>query len=413
LLAALSACENQGYEDVFDKPPVERRKEFFDQLQSTLVAPGKAWVMQYFITPESPGYNFYADFKLSGEVKMGAKNTRTANIYKEYTSRYGLSIENGPALIFSTYNEILHTYSDPDISQSIAGDFEFVVLDLTDDLIKLKGKKSGSEVWLNRLAANTTGEEYIQQSDVLKNFLFPIGGPDFILEAAGKTYSFTEGYTSIFKIKESGVDTLIELPYITTPTGFRLYKPLEIGEMKIQNFQLSSDKNKLLCTDKDANVELTIANGVAGFFINSLSASLTNSWKVDKDNLGGAFAAAYSQIVDNCKAKYNEDFDSFFFTYKPARRNLTLSFKSGKYEGAFNFDIALKEGTANQIVFTNKNAADTNGNVYLKNISGFDTFLNELSNGNYIITTESPLSMSTVKLVSVSNPDNCFRLILN
>jgi hypothetical protein len=414
LMGGMFACQDEKYENVFGVAPEQRRKEYFEQLRATLVNAENGWNMQYFLSENSQGYNIYVTFDGSGNATLGAKSAYTGNVYKEYTGSYNLTVENGPALVFSTYNGALHPFMDPDINSGVSADFEFIVFDLKDDTVRLKGKWSNAEIFLIRLPAGMGGEEYIRRAEETKQLLFPKGSPALILDAEEKTYFFTEGNTSIFKIQEAGVDTTLLIPYIATVDGFRLYKNLEIGEKKLRNFQLVNNRNELICTDPGVNAKFRpIINDIPEFFLNSLASTASTVWKIDKNGLNGVFAEAYTQIVNNCKDKYKEDFESLFFVYKMARRSITLSFKSGKYEGAFNFDIAQKEGTTDQIVFTNKNSADGNGNVYLKNIPGFDTFLNELGKESYTISTESAMSVSIIKFAQASNPDNWFKVLLN
>jgi hypothetical protein len=345
---------------------------------------------------------------------LGAKTAQTDNVYKEYTSNYNLTTENGPSLVFNTYNMALHPFIDPDVNTTGWADFEFVVYDLTDDVIRLKGKWTNIETRLVRLPGGISGEQYVLQAENTKQLLCPKGGPELVLNAEGKTYQFRNGHTSVFEISETGVDTAIVIPYIPTANGFRLYQPLETGEKKLLNFELINNRNELVCTDPGVNAQFAaLTNDVPGFFLNSFGATLSNVWKIDKNNLGGIFAEVYEQIVNNCQTVYKEDFDYFALAYKTARRSTTLSFKSGRYEGAFNFDMTLKEGTANQIVFTNKNSADGNGNVYLRNIPGFDTFINELGKETYLLSSESAMSVSILKFTQVSDPNNWFQVMLN
>jgi hypothetical protein len=410
LLAITVSCQNEGYDPVFDEKPAERSKLFIEQFQGMLATPEKGWIIQYFPTETSQGYNLYARFDTSGEVVLGAKNLRTGNVYKEYTSRYGLTFDVGPMLNFVTYNENLHPFSDPDLDWSAMGDFEFSILDVSDNLIRLKGKKSQTDIWMIRLDANTSGEEYILRSEAVKNYLFVKGSPTLNLNTGNKTYSFSDGYTSMFKIIEASGDTT-SVSYIPTLDGFRLYQPLETGDdVKIRTFQLNEDKSRLICTDLD--IPLTVPP-VTDFFINSQYPSFSNTWNVDKNRLGGTFAAIHAQIVENCKSKYKEEFKGFFFIYKLSHKSLTLSFKSGsRYEGTFDFDL-LEEPSGEQIVFKDKGTMDDNGSFYLNNVPGFDRFLLELQNGNYTISTEYPVGFAVIKIVSVSNPDNWFELLLN
>jgi hypothetical protein len=415
LIGGMFACQDEKYENVFGVAPEQRRKEYFEQLRSTLINAENGWNMQYFLSENSRGYNLYATFDDSGNATLGAKSAYTGNVYKEYSSGYSVTMENGPVLAFSTYNDALHSFMNPDINLGTSADFEFIVFDLKDDTIRLKGKWLNAEILLVRLPAGTTGEEYIRRAEETQQLLFAEGSPDLILETEGNTYTFTEGSRLIFKIREADADTTITTPYIATADGFRLYKSLDAGGKKLRNFQFINNRNGLICIDPGVNAGFRpVADNILEFFQNSLSATASNVWKIDKDELGGVFAEVYAQIVDNCKDKYKEDFESLFFTYKKTRQSATLSFKSGgKFEGAFNFDVAPKEGTTNQVVFTNKNAADTNGNVYLKNIPGFDAFIGELGKDSYTISTESAMSVSVITFVQTSNPDNRFRVLLN
>lgn len=414
LIGGMFACQDGKYENVFGEAPVERRNAYFEQLRTTLTGAENGWNMQYFPVENGPGYNLYASFSESGEAVLGAKTVYTGNVYREYASSYSLTADNGPALVFTTYNHALHPFADPDINLSTLADFEFIVFDLKDDTVLLKGKWMKTDVRLIRLPAGMTGEEYVRRAEEMKQLLFAKGSPELILDVEEASYSFSEENTSILKIRAVGADTAVTTPYITTADGFRLYKSMEAGGKKLQNFRLVDDG--LICTDPGVNARFRpAADDICEFFLNSL-ASTGHIWKIDPNSLGGVFAEAYAQIASNCKEKYKEDFESLFFAYKTPRRGITLSFKSvgkNEYEGAFNFGIAQKEGTANQIVFTNKNSADTNGSLYLKNIPGFDVFLNELETGSYTVSTESAMSVSVIKFTRLSNPDNWFQVLLN
>jgi hypothetical protein len=415
LLVVLPACQDDKYDNVFNESPTDRRKAYFDNLQSTLIAPEQGWILQYFASPESQGYNLFARFKNASEVVLGANHSFSGNVYAEYASKYDLKIENGPMLSFITYNQALHPFSDPDLRPAISGNFEFRIIDVAEDVIQLSGKRSAVEVRLTRLAANTTGEEYILQSGAMKNFLFAQGTPDLYLEVDDKTFSLSNGYTSVLGIKNVAVDTAAveNIPYIATPTGLRLYKPLEIGGLKMQEFRINDDKSALLATN--ANAQIVAKKDLSEFFFSSFSMEFPNSWKIDPNSPSGEFAKAYAQIVENCRIMYKEDFKSLFFVYKPLPRGITLSFDryNGKLGGSLDFEIARKTGSDDEIVFTYKKTGDANGLTYLSNIVGFNLLIQTLEEGSYKIEPESSLSLTSFQLVSVSKPDNKIKLSLN
>jgi hypothetical protein len=412
LTVFLPGCRNNEFENVFGETPDARRKAFFEQLQSTLIAPENGWIMQYFTSEESQAYNLYAAFDASSTVELGGKNQFTADVYRTFTSRYDMLVENGPSLKFVTYNPLLHAFSDPDKDRAADSDFEFVVAELSDKLIKMTGKKTHVEVWLNRLD-NLTGEEYILRSEEMQKFLFSKGSPDLLLKTDDKTYFLSEGYSGIFNIRESDADTTTIMPFVVTPEGFRLNKPLDAADNTIRTFQLSEDKNSLICTDAGVNAQITGAPIHAGnFFINSIKSNNSNSWKIDPDKLSGVFSGIYNSIVEGCKDQFKEDFESLFFTYKSDRKGTTLSFGSGKYEGAFDIAVSLDE-TSGKVVFTDKGTFDTNGGVYLKNIGGFGRFLEELFRNGFTVTVESSLNPGLLRFTSVSNLGDGFVIRLN
>jgi hypothetical protein len=412
LMVFLPSCRDNEQENVFNETPDARQKAFFEQLQSTLTAAENGWIMQYFTSEESQAYNLYAAFDKSYVVELGAKHLYTSNVYQTFTSRYDMLVENGPSLKFVTYNPVLHAFSDPDIDREAESDFEFVVADISDKIIKMNGKRTNVEVWLNRLDG-LTGEAYILRSEEMQKFLFTKGSPDMLLKTDDKTYFLSNGFSGIFNIRESDADTTTIMPFVVTPEGFRLYKPLNNGGNNIRTFKLNEDKTGLVCTDAGVNAQITgIAVNAGSFFLNSIELNNANSWKIAPDKLSGVFTDIYHSIVDGCKNQFKEDFESLFFTYKTGRKSITLSFKSGKYEGAFDIGVSLDE-TSGKVVFTDKGTFDTNGGVYLKSIEGFGRLLEELFRDSFTVTSESSLNPGILRFTSVSNPENRFVLQLN
>jgi hypothetical protein len=407
------ACQNET--QVFEQEPVERRQAFFERFQAALIAPGKGWIMQYFPTGgESAGHNLFMNFNATYEVTMGASHAFTSNVYAEHVSRYGLTVEGAPVLHFTTYNAVLHSFSDPDLNEA-AGDFEFIIADFTTDFIRLKGKRHNADVCLTRLD-DTDGEEYIRRAEATKNALFALRSPALRLRVGDRAYTFGEGHTSVFKIREEGADSVRNMAYIALPDGFRLYAPFEAGDAKVQTFRWNDDRSLLICSDAGVNAAIgSSVDDATAFFLSSLEMNSSYSWNVQPAALHGVFADAYARINASYQTQ-NQAFDGFVLTYKPGIQGLALSFKGRNaatpHEGAIGINLALEAGFADRVRFTDRNAADANGQRFLNNYDGARDFLSALCAGSYTVTVESPLQLSKFKFASDLNPDDRFELTL-
>jgi hypothetical protein len=93
---------------------------------------------------DAKGYNMVLKFNKNGNVSVTAKNgTTTMNKIKTDTaSTWAVKSDYGPILTFDTYNEVFHAFSDPkNDGAGLLGDYEFLILKATPELVLLKGKK--------------------------------------------------------------------------------------------------------------------------------------------------------------------------------------------------------------------------------------------------------------------------------
>ena len=398
LSGLLFACQNAGYENVFDESPAERRQEFFDKFHSTLTSPNNGWVMQYFLSTESPGYNIITVFDPSGSVKMGAKHFYTGNVYQEYTSEYGTLIETGPMLKFTTYNTALHPFCDPDINQSTIADFEFSVQEVTDNLILMRGKKSDAEIWMNRLPGNITGENYILQAETTKNFLFSSTSPDLQLNVGEKSFTLANGYTSIFTVDEVGVDTDTTkfIPFISTPEGFRLYKPFEIGDITIRSFRLNETKDALICNE-NTNIQLSGNDDIADYFAKNRA----SVWIMDVNNLSPRVSELFKKIEQSCQQVYGASNVSLSIAYTTGRNafSLRLSFFRNNTLVYGNIDLPLSYLGKNKISFAYTANGDNNGLLFIDRIDGVVDMAQLLAT-SFILDSSSIFNPADIKFTN-------------
>jgi hypothetical protein len=405
-------------EDLFDESAALRINHAITEAKDVLVSADNGWIMQYFPTNDYAGVTFLVKFNKDDIANMAAKDAS----YKEATGTWNVIGDNGPVLTFDSYNEVFHVYSDPTdgpdgLGIGWGGDYEFIIQEVTNDLIKLKGKKRGTDITLQRLDENQNWETYFTILENMDKSLFNKNANIvWHLDINGKIYTLEGGASHIFTAKpvDAAIDeeeeSTFEIPFIITTEGFRFAQVLAKEGDSIQTFKLNDDKKYLYAVEKP-EVLITGATTPLSFFMDENAWTSGRSWAIDSNFLGGAFESAYADVVDGCKTAFKEDFDSFFFKYKLARKEKTLSFKSGTskvYEGTYDFDITLKSEANSEVAFTNKGTMDKNGEIYRDRISGFQKILDLLSGGSFTLAADSPLCPATLKFTSVSDSKNWF-----
>ena len=148
---------------LFDQSAAERLNAASDLYSARLTAQPNGWAVQLYPTTknESPfgnGYLVLMDFNADHSVKCSMNNILSGNVYKSDVSAWEVITDNGPVLTFNTFNDVLHTFTDPEdvgitsgfgndeTGTGIGGDYEFIIVDAPEDAsyMMLKGKKRGT-----------------------------------------------------------------------------------------------------------------------------------------------------------------------------------------------------------------------------------------------------------------------------
>src|SRR5665647_158453 len=72
----------------FDKSASERLNESIKATNDTLLQADNGWVMEYFATPESPGYTLMIKFDKSDRAIIAGKSELTGNVLVSDSSNY-------------------------------------------------------------------------------------------------------------------------------------------------------------------------------------------------------------------------------------------------------------------------------------------------------------------------------------
>ena len=146
LLAATFAACSRDEESLFEKSAAIRAQEAIENAFDVFTSAENGWEMAYFpnLEADAKGYNMVLKFNKNGNVSVSAKNNSTTGnkIQTDTASTWAVKSDYGPILTFDTYNDVFHAFSDPKgDGAGLLGDYEFLILKATPELVLLKGKK--------------------------------------------------------------------------------------------------------------------------------------------------------------------------------------------------------------------------------------------------------------------------------
>ena len=226
LLAATFAACSRDEENLFDKSAAERAREAVENAFDVFTSAENGWEMAYFpnLEADAKGYNMVLKFNKNGNVSATAKNSTTTmnKIMTDTASTWAVKSDYGPILTFDTYNDVFHAFSDPqENGAGLLGDYEFLILKATPEVVILKGKKHSAYSVL-RPMKNISLENYFAASEKMMTDLFGNSNIVTLVQDGQKKYLFN-GASGQFMSSEYGTalvqETATTHPVCATPDG--------------------------------------------------------------------------------------------------------------------------------------------------------------------------------------------------
>lgn len=176
LFAATMVACSRDEESLFDKSAAERAQEAIETAFDVLTSNEAGWEVAYFpnLETSSKGYNMVWKFNANGKVSATAKNSTTTmnKMMTDSASTWAVKSDYGPILTFDTYNDVIHAFSDPqENGAGLLGDYEFLILKATPEVVILKGKKH-SAYSVMRPMKTTNLEAYFAACAKMQSYLF-------------------------------------------------------------------------------------------------------------------------------------------------------------------------------------------------------------------------------------------------
>ena len=125
--ASFTACSTIESDEIFDKSAAERLNEATDKYTNLLTKAPYGWAFEYYPTGDADdGALLYAlKFNNDGTVDVAGDPSQEHHVMAE-SSIWDIILDQGPVLSFSTYNNLIHMWSDPNSDgEGYLGDYEF------------------------------------------------------------------------------------------------------------------------------------------------------------------------------------------------------------------------------------------------------------------------------------------------
>ncbi len=403
----LFSCTPQE-DDLFDESSSSRIDAALKSHQEILKGAENGWLMEYFPAAGQVygGYNLLASFtddeaKFAGEIALATENE---------TGMYSLKQSAGPVLTFDTYNEIFHFFSNPnsDISGvgkngvGMGGDFEFLVIKATPDSIILKGKKTENKIVMTPLAKGVVWSDFIDNINdaaeemAFRKFEYQVNGLSITATVNYRTLNFT--YTD-----EAGNEVKESASYIQTLTGYKLYKPLNIGGVEVKEFIYNSDTDSFTAKD-NADVKLVpVIPPLTEVFVNG-------DWFFKFSGLGSLGKLYWNDVKVNGLDPIGQELyygfmgtdgggiDDYAFHFYTSQNSIPIKY------GLYTFDYVIMGD--NQIGFTFTGSTNADGLWYFNN-ARFGNLLYPLRIAeSFTLSTDNNVNPSWIKFIDDEDPDN-------
>ena len=356
LLAATFAACSRDEESLFDKPAAIRAQEAIENAFDVFTSAENGWEMAYFpnLEASAKGYNMVLKFSKNGNVSVTAKNSATTNnkIMTDTASTWAVKSDYGPILTFDTYNDVFHAFSDPkEDGAGHLGDYEFLILKATPELVLLKGKKH-SAYTVMRPMKNTDLAAYFAACEKMQSKLFGNNNVVTLHQGDKKMYLY-KGSEGQFQSAAYGSQLIAEAatyhPLCATEDG--IIVSMGFGEdIHDHVFYYNEEKGELK-SEKGAVMNAGNLNVLFGAFFTDN----TFGWAVDPTGQEAVneLLAAVNKAMSNTSAKMKV----MGYGYKQS-----LNMYEGGYFMLINF--TYKQGTKNQekkLVWTIDLTQDENG----------------------------------------------------
>lgn len=238
--AILTPSCTKRTDEIFEKTANERIDDAATSLRQLLASSEQGWILEYIPSSNKNYGAYYIGLKFSdkGEVLATTEMLKTPSSWLK--SEYTIGKDKNLSINFDTYNEAIHMYSTPDRTyaagkgKGFLGDYEFNIVErISDNEIKVRGKKTGNYMMLRRATESIDG--FISSILDIKAKAYSIASmaankqDALVGNIGGKSQLIKLDPNNLhcFTVTTQGETETRTISYFFTPTGIRLVSPIE------------------------------------------------------------------------------------------------------------------------------------------------------------------------------------------
>lgn len=229
---------------LFCESPAERVEAYLNEYRGLLTSAENGWLMEYY--PGDASVGGFAYIVKFTEKDVTAWFELADDTSESITSLYKLTQDDGPALVFDTFNEYLHFFANPspDMYQGYQGDHDFKIMGSNADKteVYLRGKRSGVDLTLKKFTGNPG--EYLQTINTLSSNWF---APAYGITVSGTGTGSGSFINNIFNFNftsgegDTAVTESLSIPVCFTDKGVSFYEPVELGGVAYEGLTFSNE----------------------------------------------------------------------------------------------------------------------------------------------------------------------------
>ena len=246
-------------EDIFDTPSSLRMQEVLDNAKKVLTSSEEGWAFDYY-PDRNLSYGGYAYTVKFDNQKVTVGSELDPSTFE--SSLYKLTNDNGPILSFDSYNTLMHYFATPSSShyEGLDGDFEFIIMEVTDDIITLRGKRTGNTMYMRRLtkpAATYINNIY----DIYDNIIISLANGTLGSSEISCVIDVDARQMDITYM--NGEEAFVgNGSFIPTETGIHFYAPMELNGATLTDLDYNIDTSTFTGKDSKGN-DITLVGVVA------------------------------------------------------------------------------------------------------------------------------------------------------
>jgi hypothetical protein len=251
----LSSCLKEE-KDIFDDSAANRMTKTIEEYYDVFTSAENGWHMAYYVGVEPSkqgGFNLFCKFDKSGNVTIASEE----EVGEEITSLYKIGRDQSVILSFDTYNPFIHVYGEPQGGPTTyEGDYEFIIEEVTQDMITMTGKKWRNKIVLTRFDVNKDWTEYLAEANAIMETTQAFSTYKLVVDGVeigeGNVDPEWERLYSFFTPNsdpEALPNYIFQQNAIYTPEGIQFFEPVEINGKTVRNFKWDEATKTYNCTD--------------------------------------------------------------------------------------------------------------------------------------------------------------------